>query len=68
MKPEFTQREAEVLELLGEGKAFTEISIQLGISYSRVINIANNLLHKSGFKSKNELRANAKTLEYEVKD
>lgn len=61
-----TNQQARALNLLGEGKNYKEIALTLGVSYSRVINVLNELLIKTGFKSRKELMANAKTLEYEV--
>lgn len=61
-----TEQQERALNLLGEGKNYKEIALTLGVSYSRVINILNDLLIKTGFRSRKELLANAKTLEYEV--
>lgn len=61
-----TQQQATALDLLGEGKNYKEIALTLNVSYSRVINILNEILLKTGFKSKRELIVNAKTLEYDV--
>ena len=61
-----TEQQERVLKYLGDGKNYREIALSLDVSYSRVINILNDLLIKTGFRSRKELIANAKTLEYEV--
>ena len=61
-----TGQQEKALKLLGDGKNYKEIALTLNVSYSRVINILNDLLIKTGLKSRKELIANAKTLEYEV--
>ena len=61
-----TVQQEKALKLLGDGKNYKEIALTLNVSYSRVINILNDLLIKTGLKSRKELIANAKTLEYEV--
>ena len=66
MAIKLTEQQEKVLTYLGEGKSYKEMALSLNVSYSRVINILNDLLIKTGLKSKRELLANAKTLEYEV--
>lgn len=61
-----TKQQERVLKYLGSGRNYKEIALSLDVSYSRVINILNELLIKTGFRSRKELMANAKTLEYEV--
>jgi len=61
-------RQGEALKLLAEGKSIADISLELGVSYSRAINILNEILIKSGLKSRKELLANAKTLDFEVRE
>lgn len=61
-----TKQQERALNLLGDGRNYKEIALTLNVSYSRVINILNEILLKTGLKSKRELIANAKTLEYDV--
>lgn len=61
-----TEQQERALNLLGDGRNYKEIALTLNVSYSRVINILNEILLKTGLKSKRELIANAKTLEYDV--
>ena len=63
-----TQQQAKTLDLFLEGMSLTEISLTLGVSYSRVINILNDLLIKTGYKSRKELLANGKMLEINIKN
>ena len=66
MAIKLTEQQEKVLTYVGEGKSYKEMALSLNVSYSRVINILNDLLIKTGLKSKRELLANAKPLEYEV--
>lgn len=61
-----TEQQKKVLTMFAQGKTMKEIALALDVSYSRVINILNELLIKTGFKSKRELLANAKIIEFEV--
>ena len=61
-----TEQQAKALNFLGDGYNYKRIALALNVSYSRVINILNDLLLKTGLKSKRELIANAKIIEYDI--
>lgn len=63
-----SQQQARVFDLfVRQRKSMKEISLTLGVSYSRTINILNEILIKTGYKSRNELFAKGADLEFEVK-
>ena len=63
-----SQRQAEALNLLSTGRSIADISLALGVSYSRAINLLNEILVKTGIKTRKELIVASKTLEFEVKE
>mgnify|MGYP006057245617 CR=1 FL=1 len=63
-----TQQQARVFDLfVKQRNNMKEIALTLGVSYSRIINILNEILIKTGFKSRNELLIKGVDLEFEVK-
>lgn len=65
---ELSKQQARTLELFLDGKTMREIALSLGVSYSRVMNILNEILIKTGIKSRKELLIEGKTIEFEVKE
>lgn len=64
---ELSKQQARALEFFLDGKSMREISLLLGVSYSRTINILNEILIKTGIKSRKELLIEGKSMEFEVK-
>ena len=50
-----TPQQKRALDLFYEGKTYQEIALALGVSYSRIINILNNILVKTKTSSRKEL-------------
>ena len=46
MKVKLSPQQARALTLYGQGQSLREISIALGVSYNRVLNIINEILAK----------------------
>lgn len=67
MNVTLTAQQKKALDLFVTGMSLKELSLNLGVSYSRVINILNDILVKTGYKSRKELLANGKLLEITVK-
>lgn len=67
MNVTLTAQQKKALDLFVTGMSLKELSLNLGVSYSRVINILNDILVKTGYKSRKELLANGKLLEVTVK-
>lgn len=65
---ELSKQQARTLELFLEGKTMREMALSLGVSYSRVMNILNEILIKTGIKSRKELLIEGKAIEFEVKE
>lgn len=63
---ELTEQQSQTLNLFVDGKTMKEIALYLGVSYSRVINILNSILIKTGSKSRKELLSKARLLEISV--
>lgn len=63
-----TDKQAQLLEVLKRGLSLKDAALELGVSYSRIINLCNNLLIKTGYKTHRELLVNIKSIEYEVAD
>lgn len=63
---ELTEQQSQTLNLFVEGMSMKEIALHLGVSYSRVINILNSILIKTGSKSRKELLSKARLLEISV--
>ncbi|MBQ6907793.1 MAG: hypothetical protein IJQ28_05390 [Clostridia bacterium] len=61
---QLTLQQGKVFELFAQGKTMREIALTIGVSYSRIVNILNEILVKSGYKNRRELLINAKSLEY----
>lgn len=61
---QLTLQQGKVFELFAQGKTMREIALTIGVSYSRIVNILNEILIKSGYKNRRELLINAKSLEY----
>jgi DNA-binding NarL/FixJ family response regulator len=47
-RQKLTERDLEILRLLGDGRSFTEIAAQLGLSYKTVANTATSIKSKLG--------------------
>lgn len=63
MKVKLSPQQARALSLYGQGQSLREISIALGVSYNRVLNIINEILAKTPFKNKQELLMHAQNIE-----
>ena len=61
---QLTLQQGKVFELFAQGKTMREIALTIGVSYSRIVNILNEILIKSGYKNRRELLINAKSIEY----
>ena len=59
-------KQAAALELFLAGKSMREISLTLSVSYSRVISLLNELLVKTGLKTRKELLLQGKDFTFEV--
>ena len=65
---ELSEQQIKTLELFAkDGINMKDISTRLGISYSRVINILNEILIKTGYKTRKELLINSNNVEYCLK-
>lgn len=65
---ELSEQQIKTLELFAkDGINMKDISTRLGISYSRVINILNEILIKTGYKTRKELLINSNKVEYCLK-
>lgn len=65
---ELSEQQIKTLDLFSkEGLNMKDIATHLGVSYSRVINILNEILVKTGYKTRKELLINANNLEYSLK-
>jgi len=64
---EFTERELDILRELTTGDSNTEIGERLSISASTVKYHVQNLLDKTGFKTRTELAAKARSLGIVIK-
>jgi len=62
-----SEKQHRSLELLLEGNSLKSIALTLGVSYSRVVTLLNEVLIKTGYKSRKELLINGKNLEIELK-
>ena len=47
-RQKLSERDLEILRLLGDGRSFTEIAVQLGLSYKTVANTATSIKSKLG--------------------
>ena len=65
---EFTERELDILRELTTGDSNTEIGDRLGISASTVKYHVENLLSKTGFHTRTELAAEARSLGVVIKN
>lgn len=66
---EFTEQQAKAFDLfVNERKNMREISLLLGVSYTRVVNILNEILIKTGYKDRKTLFQEGKTMEFSVKN
>ena len=61
-----TPQQKRALVLFFEGKTYQEIALALGVSYSRVINILNNILVKVKLSSRKELLLNKDKFIFEI--
>lgn len=62
-----TQQQDKVLKSFLRGLNMKELALEQSVSYSRIINILNEILLKSGIKSRKELLINGHKLDYMVK-
>lgn len=62
-----SEKQKRTLELFLEGNSLKSIALTLGVSYSRVVTLLNEVLIKTGYKSRKELLINGKNLEIELK-
>ena len=62
-----TAQQAKVFELFVAGRNMKEIAMAIGVSYSRVVNILNEIVIKCGYTSRRELLINAKDIEVVIK-
>lgn len=63
-----TPQQKRALDLFFEGKTYQEIALALGVSYSRIINILNNILVKVKLSSRKELLLNKDKITYEIQE
>ena len=61
-----TEQQKKTLDLLYEGKSYQDIALALGVSYSRIINILNNILIKTKLSSRKELLLMKNKIKYTV--
>lgn len=61
-----SKKQAATLELFLAGKNMREISLSLGVSYSRIITLLNELLVKTGLKSRKELLLQGKNFTFDI--
>ena len=64
---EISEKQAAALELFLAGKNMREIALTLGVSYSRIITLLNELLVKTGLKSRKELLLQGKNFNFNIK-
>ena len=60
-----TEQEKKAFELFALGHNLSEISLIMGMSYQQAVNIMNNILTKSPYKTAEELYENANSIEIE---
>jgi len=63
-----TPQQKKALDLFYEGKNYQEIALALDVSYSRIINILNNILVKTKLSSRKELLLAKNELNYTVEE
>ena len=61
-----TEQQKKTLDLLYEGKSYQDIALALGVSYSRIINILNNILIKTKLSSRKELLLIKNKIKYTI--
>ena len=61
-----TAQEKRAFELFAQGHNLSEISLIMGMSYQQAVNLMNNILAKSPYKTAHELYVNANSIEIEV--
>lgn len=60
-----TAQEKRAFELFAFGHNLSEISLIMGMSYQQTVNLMNNILAKSPYKTAKELYTNADSIEIE---
>ena len=60
-----TEQEKKAFELFAFGHNLSEISLILGLSYQQTVNLMNDILTKSPYKTAKELYVNANSIEIE---
>ena len=60
-----TEQEKRAFELFAFRHNLSEISLIMGLSYQQAVNLMNNILAKSPYKTEKELYANANSIEIE---
>ena len=60
-----TAQEKRAFELFAFGHNLSEISLIMGLSYQQTVNLMNDILTKSPYKTAKELYANADSIEIE---
>lgn len=60
-----TEQEKKAFELFAFGHNLSEISLIMGMSYQQAVNLMNNILTKSPYKTAKELYENANSIEIE---
>ena len=60
-----TEQEKKAFELFAFGHHLSEISLIMGLSYQQAVNLMNEILAKSPYKTARDLYANANFIEIE---
>lgn len=60
-----TEQEKKAFELFAFGHNLSEISLTMNMSYQQAVNLMNNILAKSPYKTAKELFENANSIEIE---
>lgn len=62
-----SQQQYKAVKNLEKGLSLKDIALTMNVSYTRVIALLNEVLIKTGMKSRKELILNVKSLEFEIK-
>lgn len=62
-----SQQQYKAVKNLEKGLSLKDIALAMNVSYTRVIALLNEVLIKTGMKSRKELILNVKSLEFEIK-
>lgn len=65
MKIKLTPQQKKALDFFSKGLSLREISVTMGVSYQRILNLLNEILAKTPYSNRTELLLNLSSLEIE---